>query len=273
MVFKFHQDAQQQFDQQRLVTDNTIIPFIESAFPLREGLHVLEIGCGEGGVIKAFVDRGCIGTGIELDEQRYTRAEHLLQEELQQGRVRLIRNDIYSVGIDKDFESGFHLVILKDVIEHIPDQERLLRRLAGFLQPGGVIFVSFPPWQMPFGGHQQVCDSKVLSLTPYLHLLPALLYRGVLNLFGETEKKIEQLLEVKRTGISLERFERLAVKAGFGLIKRTLYLINPIYQFKFGLKPRQQFRLITGLPYFRDLLTTCGYYLARPEAPQPATSG
>lgn len=39
--------------------------------------------------------------------------------------------------IDRHFESGFHLIILKDVIEHIPDQARLLRRLADFLQPGG----------------------------------------------------------------------------------------------------------------------------------------
>jgi len=273
MVFKFHQDAQQQFDQQRLVTTNTIIPFVESAFPLREGLRVLEIGCAEGGVIKGFVDRGCIGTGVELDGQRYARAEHLLQEELQRGRVRLIRKDIYALDIDRNFESGFHLIILKDVIEHIPDQARLLRRLADFLQPGGAIFVSFPPWQMPFGGHQQVCGSKILSLTPYLHLLPAFLYRGVLKLFGETEKKIEQLLEIKRTGISLERFERLAVKAGYSFIKRTLYFINPIYQYKFGLKPREQFRLITGLPYLRDFLTTCCYYLARPEEHQPTASG
>ncbi len=265
MVFQFHGDAGQQFDQQRLVTTNTIIPFIEEAFPIKKGLHVLEIGCGEGGVLKSFVERGCIGTGVELDEQRYAHAEHYLQEDLQRGRVRLVRKDIYAVEIEKDFESRFHLIILKDVIEHIPDQSRLLRRLVDFLQPGGAIFVSFPPWQMPFGGHQQVCGSKVLSLAPYLHLLPAFLYRGVLKLFGETEKKIEQLLEVKRTGISLERFERLAGRAGYRFAKRTLFLINPIYQYKFGLKPRRQFRLVAGLPYLRDFLTTCGYYLVRQE--------
>ncbi|MBA7704765.1 MAG: methyltransferase domain-containing protein [Calditrichaeota bacterium] len=265
MVFQFHRDAGQQFEQQRLVTTNTIIPFIEVAFPIKEGLHVLEIGCGEGGVLKSFVERGCIGTGVELDEQRYARAEHFLEDYLQRGQVRLIRKDICAVDIDRDFEGGFQLIILKDVIEHIPDQARLLRRLGHFLLPGGAIFVSFPPWQMPFGGHQQVCSSKVLSLTPYFHLLPAFLYRGVLRLFGETQGKIEQLLEIKRTGISLERFERLAGRAGYRFAKRTLFLINPIYQYKFGLKPREQFRLITGLPYLRDFLTTCGYYLVRQE--------
>ena len=271
MVFQFHQDAQRQFEQQRLVTTNAIIPFIESVFPLREELRVLEIGCAEGGVLKSFVERGCIGTGVELDEQRYTRARRFLQEDLQRGRIRLIRKDIYATEAERDFEGRFQLIILKDVIEHIHDQQRLLRRLRNFLLPGGAIFFSFPPWQMPFGGHQQICNSKVLSVTPYVHLLPTLLYCNLLRLFGESDGKIKQLLEIKRTGISLEKFEHLARNAGYRIIKRTLFLINPIYRHKFGLKPQRQFRLITRLPYLRDLLTTCGYYLARPEEHQPTT--
>ncbi len=125
MVFQFHRDAGQQFEQQRRVTTNTIIPFIEEAFPIKKGLHVLEIGCGEGGVLKSFVERGCIGTGVELDEQSYVHAEHYLQEDLQRGRVRLVKKDIYAVEIEKDFEGRFQLIILEDVIEHIPDQTRL----------------------------------------------------------------------------------------------------------------------------------------------------
>ena len=30
----------------------------------------MEIGCAEGGVLKAFLKRGCIGTGVELSESR-----------------------------------------------------------------------------------------------------------------------------------------------------------------------------------------------------------
>ncbi len=44
MVFQFHRDAGQQFEQQRRVTTNAIIPFIEEAFPIKEDLHMLEIG-------------------------------------------------------------------------------------------------------------------------------------------------------------------------------------------------------------------------------------
>jgi hypothetical protein len=46
---------------------------------------------------------------------------------------------------------------------------------------------------------------------------------------------------------------------------RNLYLVNPIYQQKFGLKPRKQFRLVAAIPGFRDFVTTCAYYLIRSE--------
>ncbi len=261
MVFQFHRDAQRQFEQQRAVTAGHIIPFIEGHVSLPTDLRVLEIGCGEGGVLKAFLERGCRATGVELNASRYGHAQSFLQKEREQGKLNLVRKDIYEVDIEGDVEGPFDLILLKDVIEHIPDQGRLLRRLKAFLRPGGSIFFGFPPWQMPFGGHQQVCASKVLSVMPYMHLLPRPLYRGVLRLFGEPEAKIADLLAVKETGISLEKFERLIKGTGYRILKRRLYLVNPIYQFKFNLRPREQFRLVAGMPYLRNFITTCGYYL------------
>jgi len=77
---------------------------------------------------------------------------------------------------------------------------------------------------------------------------------------GESASKIEALLEIKETGISLERFERLAKKHGYSIAQKTHYLINPNYETKFGLKPRKQFALIQNIPYLRNFLTTAGYY-------------
>jgi SAM-dependent methyltransferase len=265
MVFQFHKESGRQFEQQQLVTKDAIIPFIEEAFPVREGLPVLEIGCGEGGALKSLLERGCVGTGVEINEQRYANAQHHLQEYLQKGQATLVRNDIFSVGFEKDFEGRFQLIVLKDVIEHLPDQERLLHRLGQLLQPGGTIFLCFPPWQMPFGGHQQICRSKVLSFTPYFHLLPTSFYHSILKLFSEPEGKIEELLDMKRTGISLEKFERLVQQTGYRIIRRALFLINPIYRYKFGLTPRRQSKLIAGLPFLRNFLTTGCYYLIKSD--------
>lgn len=65
---------------------------------------------------------------------------------------------------------------------------------------------------MPHGGHQQICESKFLSMLPYYHLLPSFLYKLVLRSFGEAPSTIECLMEVKSTGISIERFEKACQK-------------------------------------------------------------
>jgi hypothetical protein len=93
--------------------------------------------------------------------------------------------------------------------------------------------------------------------------LPAVIYAAILKIFGEYPSTIKELLEIKTTGISIERFERLAKAGGYNIIARTHYLINPIYRFKFGWKPREQWGFITRFPYLRNFLTTCVYYLIR----------
>ena len=118
---------------------------------------------------------------------------------------------------------------------------------------------------MPFGDHHQVCENAALSVSPLLHLLPNSLYRRALVMGKERRERIEELLALRKTGLSLGKFERLLQRAGYHTIRRKFYLINPIYRYKFGLKPREQFKLIGRLPYLRNFVTTCGYYLAAPE--------
>ena len=264
MVYRFHRSGRSQFDQQHSTTSEYIIPFIEAARSVPPGTRVLEVGCGEGGVLRAFLDRGCEGVGVERSGPRLERARELLAGALEQENTRLVNGDILDLEPEKDLGGRFDLIILKDVIEHIPDQPRLLERLKDCLKPGGAIFFAFPPWQMPFGGHQQVCENAVLSITPWLHLLPNSLYRRALVMGKERRERVEELLALRKTGLSLGKFERLLQRAGYRTIRRKLYLINPIYRYKFGLKPREQFKLIGRLPYLRNFVTTCGYYRAAP---------
>lgn len=100
-----------------------------------------------------------------------------------------------------------------------------------------------------------------MSLLPWYHLLPVPLYKLFLKAFGEKANVIDELLEIKETGISIARFEKIAKQTGYKIIGKQHFLINPIYEFKFGLKPREQFKFITKIPYFRDFVTTCVYYL------------
>ncbi|MDB5224149.1 MAG: class SAM-dependent methyltransferase [Chitinophagaceae bacterium] len=256
-MFEFHIDKKRYFEMQMENAEEYVIPFIGNKFILEPGTRVLEIGCGEGGVLAAFIKKGCIGVGVELHESRLQLANELLKNEIEEGKITFIGKDIYKV-TEGELGGRFDLIIMKDVIEHIHDQKKLLERLHDLLLLQGAIFFGFPPWQMPFGGHQQMCKSKFLSKLPYYHLLPRPIYKWLLKSFGEPT---EDLLEIKDTGISIERFEKIVKQTNYTVIDKIHYLINPIYKYKFGWKARKQLPVLQSIPYLRNYFTTCVYYL------------
>ena len=70
-----------------------------------------------------------------------------------------------------------------------------------------------------------------------------------------------EMEEIKQTGISIERFEKIASNTNYEVVNKQHFLINPIYEYKFNLKPRQQINFISKLPWVRNFLTSCVYYL------------
>ena len=64
---KRHADRQLYFNEQSITTQKYVIPFIEKHKPITADSHILEIGCGEGGNIKPFLDLGCQVTGIDIN--------------------------------------------------------------------------------------------------------------------------------------------------------------------------------------------------------------
>ena len=255
-----HTDPLRYINEQITSTQNYILPFIQQAKPVVSGMQVLEIGCGEAGNLKPFLDLGCFCTGVDFSTHKIDRGKEYYSTHPCAKNLNLISEDIYKTN---DFQAKFDIIILRDVIEHIHDQDKFLNLMTGLMAPDGVAFFAFPPWQNPFGGHQQICESKILSALPYYHLLPKMLYKGFLKIFGESNAKITSLLEIKETGISLERFERLVAKNGYAQVFRTLYFINPNYEVKFGLKPRKLYAFFAAIPYLRNFFSTCGYYLIK----------
>ena len=254
---KRHTDPLQYLNEQIVSTQKYVVPFIQNVKPVMSGMQVLEIGCGEAGNLKPFLDMGCICTGVDYSIPKIEKGKAFFSTHPNASNITLISDDIYKTN---EFQAKFDIIIVRDVIEHIHDQNKFLGLMKNLLTADGVAFFAFPPWQNPFGGHQQICENKILSALPYYHLLPAMIYKFILKIFGESDGKIASLLEIKETGISLERFEKLVAKNNYKQIQRTLYLINPNYEIKFGLKPR----VLSGIfavPYFRNFITTCGYYL------------
>lgn len=256
---KLQHNKPKYFEIQHLNSKSSIIPFLKGIYEPKEGDKVLEIGSAEGGVLKAFTDIGCICTGIELSPNRVKLAKGFMHEEIEKGLINFRSDDIYDVDPNK-LPHKFNLIILKDVIEHIHNQEKFMAKVGEFLADDGVIFFGFPSWRMPYGGHQQNANSKFLAKMPYYHLLPTFLYKGILKLFGESDEMIYNLIEIKETGISTKQFEKLCLINGFNILKRVKYFVAPIYEYKFGYKPKLLPKWIAAIPYFNDFVTFQSYY-------------
>ena len=253
-----HINREEYFKEQEITTKKYVIPFIRELIEINEKTSVLEIGCGEGGNSKPFLDIGCKRiVGIDMSEGKIENANKFFSNHPNKKNIEFLLSDIYDVN-----ELGqFDIVITRDVLEHIHGQERFMQFVKTFIKPEGKFFLGFPPWHNPFGGHQQICKSKFLSKLPFFHILPTPLYRYILKNLGESESKISGLLEIKKTGITIERFEKILKRTGYKKDKRVFYFINPNYQVKFGLKPRKQLKLFSAIPYLRNFYITASYYL------------
>jgi SAM-dependent methyltransferase len=253
-----HTDRERYFREQAHTTRKYVIPFIDSVLPVSQSLSVLEIGCGEGGNLLPFIEAGCVSiTGIDISTFKIENARKFYAGISGGSKVDFIAADIY----DSGSAGSFDLVMMRDVLEHIHDQEKFLAFVKKFIKPGGILFIAFPPWNSPFGGHQQMCDSRILSKLPWIHLLPRKIYRSLLRLFGENPAKIEGLLEISDTGINLGRFEKTIKREGFFTLKKSLWFINPNFEIKFGLHPRRLPDFLTTIPCIRNFITTTGYYI------------
>ncbi|RMG63335.1 MAG: methyltransferase domain-containing protein [Bacteroidetes bacterium] len=266
MALAQHHSVEVRFQQQVENAERYLLPFIETVCPLQPGMRVMEIGCGEGGVLRAFTQRGVHCLGVDLSPSRIETARSLMAEEVASGQADFVVQNVYEDAFLEAHHGEFDLILLKDTIEHIPDQARFIPYLREFLAADGKVFFGFPPWCMPFGGHQQICEHKLLGKLPWIHLLPYGLYRGLLRAFGESDRVVRDLIEIKDTGISLHRFEKILRVDRWQILSRRLYLINPIYRYKFGLAPREQARWIAALPHLRDFFTTAGWYVVQPQA-------
>ncbi len=251
-----YQDRKLYFYEQTFTTLKYVIPYIREVFPIGKQTQVLEIGCGEGGNLKPFLDMECHCVGIDISSNQIKNAIAFYENHPLKHNIEFIASDIYLINRE---DLTFDLIIMRDVIEHIPNQEIFMNYVKKFLKPEGVIFFGFPPWQNPFGGHQQVCQSK-LSKTPYIHLLPVSLYRKLLIHYHEDPTG---LLEIKATGISIERFLHILKKEHYHILKRDYYFINPNYEIKFDLKPRKIVSLFRWIPYLRNFYTTACYFVVK----------
>lgn len=256
---KRHSNRQQYFNELAYTSEKYFLPYITDFVDISSPISILEVGCGDGGNLLPLARRGHQVVGVDISQTRINDAISFFKQENADGVF--ICHDILK--LDR-YRGHFDLVICHDVIEHIDNKDEMIRRLQYFMKPGAILFLAFPAWQMPFGGHQQICHNRWLSMLPFFHLLPGRLYKSILRLGGEQSDCINELMSIKSTKITIERFESLIAKTpDLQIVDRRLYLVNPHYEVKFGLKPRSLCRALANIPYLRNFFSTSCFYVLR----------
>jgi 2-polyprenyl-3-methyl-5-hydroxy-6-metoxy-1,4-benzoquinol methylase len=98
--------------------------------------NVLDVGCGDGRLLRAFAGLGVAPDrlfGVELDA-RAVKAGRAQGFQIEQKRFE-----------DTDYPDGFfHLIVLQQVIEHVSDPRGMIEKLGRVLAPQGAVIVETP---------------------------------------------------------------------------------------------------------------------------------
>jgi SAM-dependent methyltransferase len=144
---------------------------------LSPGFRVLEVGCGNGNVLR-FLEQACPpGTVVGMD---------YFAEGLRLARKRcgcpLVQADLARPPFGEDF----HAIGIFDVLEHLPEDVTVLRHLWRMLRPGGALLLTVPAnpslWsdfdeasghcrryeEEELGRKLREAGFEVLHLTPYM---------------------------------------------------------------------------------------------------------
>ena len=253
-----HQDRELYFKEQAQTCHKHYLPYLQSFISITPDTRILEIGCGEGENLLPLAQMGCQVTGIDLAAERIAEAQSFFKQSNASGTF--LNSD--AIQYAQSTPKRFDLILMHDVIEHIVDKEQLLIAIKRLLTPDGLLFIAFPAWQMPFGGHQQICHNSTLAHLPFIHLLPRTVYRHLLRIANESEENIHELMNIRHTRTTIEDFEALALKH-YQLKNRQLWFINPHYETKFHLQPRKLWKHIKHIPYLRGFCSTACWYLLK----------
>ncbi len=116
-----------------------LIRFLQSRGVEVAGRRVADVGCGYGGYSLALCDAGARVIALDRSTNGVPKG------------LSVVVADALALPLDS---GTFDVVICASLIEHVAGPECLLMNLYRVTRPGGVVYLSFPPFYSPGGGHQ-----------------------------------------------------------------------------------------------------------------------
>jgi SAM-dependent methyltransferase len=125
----------------QLLADDTIREV--SRYCQLTGARVIDIGGASGYVGDALVEAGATTLTVEYEWSQI----------LEHGRR--LKNGVQGDGMALPvLDAAFDVAFSSNVLEHVPDPERMLREMTRAVTPGGIVFVTYTNWLSPWGGHE-----------------------------------------------------------------------------------------------------------------------
>lgn len=246
--------AEKHFYEQIEYTKKYLLPYFQKNIPNFHKLDVLEVGCAEGGLLEVLQEIGMNVTGIEISEERVAIANK------KNPMLNIIVGDIMDEKLPTKIGKKFDLLIMREVIEHIPDKFAAFKNLDALTKDNGFLFISFPPKRSPFAGHQQIAKSSLKNI-PYLHILPKPVLKFVAKQLGERDDYVDEIKLHYSTGMTIGKFEFHCLLKRFVPVKKELFLFRPIYAYRFGLPTIK----LPNIPLLREYISFGYEILLRKE--------
>lgn len=235
-----------------------LVPYLINLGVFKPGDAVAEIGSAEGGVLAAFVDSGAtesLGTDIALIRLEKGK----LISNIIDCKISFEQHNIITEEPKQEWINKFDLVILRDVIEHLDDTVLALSQIKKIIRPGGFLYITFPPYYSPFGGHQHTVNN-FWGKFPFIHFLPNFIFYTLLASGREND-----ILEVKRLQkirLTPKKFIRSAIDSGFEIFHSDYYFLRPVYKMKFGL-PTIKSNVLSFIPFVKNVFSLEASYILK----------
>ncbi len=188
--------------------------FIEKHYDLT-GKKVLDFGCGMGGMTLWMDEHyDCEIKGLDIDHN-HIEICNILKAKHNKEHVEFILQDIVKQPLDEKFD----YIFLNDVAEHIhPDYlQPIFSQLKNQLKPGGIIFVSYPPWEGPYASHlNSIFKIPWAQYWPKSIMLPKLKKRNRI-LVGEKDLMSEYF---ELNHLNHQKLKKITQKAGLKIANR-----------------------------------------------------
>jgi 2-polyprenyl-3-methyl-5-hydroxy-6-metoxy-1,4-benzoquinol methylase len=110
-----------------------LVTAIIAQFTIIKDKNILDIGCGDGGTSFKFAHFGALVTAVDIRPE--------LVDRFKNSSIKFFHGSIENFSLTR---KKFDIIILQDVLEHVPNPETTINKIKSLLSQTGIIYISTP---------------------------------------------------------------------------------------------------------------------------------